>query len=188
MTAALRRDVPHRRHWLASACAVIATIAGCSGVASPSRVPSGPTGLIAGNYTLTVYVPKGAAGEHVICVQENAVPDTASIPVVVNVIGGGWRITPVGEADLGMVALLQLFGPTVVSGPVLGQARDPQTGVVVSISPLYSASSPTQGDAMLEGTLASRNFAAGLVNGSVQFAVGGAARWCSPNYWILRPR
>ena len=187
MTAAWRPDVARRR-WLASACAVIATIAGCSGVASPSRVPSGPTGLIAGNYTLTVYVPKGAAGEHVICVQENAVPDTAAIPVVVNVIGGGWRITPVGEADLGMVALLQLFGPTVVSGPVLGQARDPQTGVVVSISPLYSASSPTQGDAMLEGTLASRNFAAGLVNGSVQFAVGGAARWCSPNYWILRPR
>jgi hypothetical protein len=60
--------------------------------------------------------------------------------------------------------------------------------VVVSISPLYSAYTPTQGDAMLEGTLASRNFAAGLVNGSVQFAAGGAARWCSPNYWILRPR
>jgi hypothetical protein len=71
---------------------------------------------------------------------------------------------------------------------VLGQARDPQTGVVVTISPLYSASSPTQGDAMLEGTLASRNFGAGLVNGSVQFSVGGAARWCSSNYWILQPR
>jgi hypothetical protein len=187
MTAISRRDVAHRL-WLASACAVIATAAGCSGVASPSRVPSGPTGLIAGNYKLTVYVPKGAAGEHVICVQDNAVPDTASIPVVVNVIDGGWRITPVGEADLGLVALLQLFGLTVVSGPVLGQARDPHTGVVVSISPLYGTSSLTQGDAMLEGTLASRNFGAGLVNGSVQFSVGGAARWCSPNYWILQPR
>jgi len=188
VTVTWRRHVPHRRHWLASACAVIATVAGCSGVASPSRVPSGPLGLVAGNYTLTVYVPKGAAGEHVICVQENAVADTVSIPVVVNVIDGGWRITPIGEANLGLVALLELFGTNVVSGPVLGQARDPQTGVVVSISPLYSAYTPTQGDALLEGTLASRNFAAGLVNGSVQFAVGGAARWCSPNYWILRPR
>ena len=187
MTARSRHDTA-RRLSLAFACAAIATVAGCSGVASPSRVPSGPTGLVAGNYTLTVYVPKGAAGEHVICVQDNAVPDTASIPVVVNVIGGGWRITPVGATDLGLVALLQLFGPTVVSGPVLGQARDPQTGVVVSISPLYSAYTPTQGDALLEGTLASRNFGAGLVNGSVQFSVGGAARWCSPNYWILQPR
>jgi hypothetical protein len=143
---------------------------------------------VAGHYTLTVYVPKGAAGEHVICVQENAVADTVSIPVVVNVIDGGWRITPIGEANLGLVALLELVGPTAVVGPVLGQARDPQTGVVVSISPLYSAYTPTQGDALLEGTLASRNFAAGLVNGSVQFSVGGEARWCSPNYWILRPR
>jgi hypothetical protein len=185
--ATSRRNVAHRLR-LASVCAVIATVASCSGVASPSRVPSGPTGLVAGNYTLTVYVPKGAAGEHVICVQDNAVPDTASIPVVVNVIGGGWRITPVGEADLGLVALLQLFGLTVVSGPVLGQARDPHTGVVVSISPVYSASNPLQGDAMLEGTLASRNFGAGLVNGSVQFSVGGAARWCSSNNWILQPR
>ena len=186
MTATWRRNVPRRR-WLVSACAVMATLAGCSGVASPTRVPSGPLGLVAGNYTLTVYVPKGAAGEHVICVEKNDVADTVSIPVVVSVIGGGWRITPIGDANLGLVALLELFGPTVVSGPVLGQARDPQTGVVVSISPLYSAYTPTQGDALLEGTLASRNFAAGLVNGSVQFSVGGKARWCSPNYWILRP-
>jgi hypothetical protein len=167
---------------------VLAASAACSDVASPTRVPSGPLGLLAGDYTLTVYVPKGTAGEHVICVEKSAVADTASIPVVVNAIGNIWRITPVGDANLGLVALLQLSGPTAVFGPVLGQARDPLTGVVVSISPLYSAYTPTQGDALLEGTLASRNFAAGIVNGSVQFAVGGAARWCSPNYWILRPR
>lgn len=177
-----------RRRWMAPAGAVMATFMGCSGGASPTRLPSGPFGLAAGNYTLTVYVPKGAAGAHVICVEENAVADTASIPVVVSAIGNIWRITPVGDANLGLTALLQLSGPTVVFGPVLGQARDPQTGVVVAISPMYNANNPTQGDALLEGTLASRNFAAGLVNGSVQFSIGGAARWCSPNYWILRPR
>jgi hypothetical protein len=187
VTATWRRNVPHRR-WLVSAGAVMATLVGCSGGASPTRVPSGPFGFVAGDYTLTVYVPKGAAGEHVICVEKNDVADTVSIPVVVSVIGGGWRITPIGDANLGLVALLQLAGPTTVFGPVLGQARDPKTGVVVSISPLYSAYTPTQVDAQLEGTLASRNFAAGLVNGSVQFSVGGDARWCSPNYWILRPR
>lgn len=187
MTVTWRRPGPGRRSLLAAG-AVMAAFTGCSGVGSPSPVPSGPLGLLAGDYTLTVYVPKGAAGDHVICVQENAVADTASIPVVVNVMGGGWRITPIGDANLGLVALLQLVGPAAVSGPVLGQARDPQTGVVVSISPLYGAANPTQGDALLEGALASRNFAAGLVNGAVQFSVGGAARWCSPNYWILQPR
>jgi hypothetical protein len=83
---------------------------------------------------------------------------------------------------------MQFVAPSVIYGPVLGQARDPATGVVVTISPLFDPNFPTQGDAMLSGTLGSRNFAAGTVSGSVQFSLGGAARWCNPNSWILRPR
>jgi hypothetical protein len=81
-----------------------------------------------------------------------------------------------------------MMGPTTIYGPVLGQARDPDTGVVVTISPPVDPNYPTQGDATFSGLLASRNFAAGNVYGSVQFALSGAARWCTPNSWILRPR
>ena len=155
---------------------------------SPSPAASEQLGLIPGSYTLTIYVPKGAAGEHVICVEENAVPDTASIPVTVSLVDGIYRVTPVGDANLGLVALMQYLPPTVIYGPVLGQARDPATGVVVTISPMFDPYYPTQGDAMLSGMLGARNFAAGSVTGSVQFSIGGAARWCNPNSWILRPR
>jgi len=98
------------------------------------------------------------------------------------------RVTPVGDANLGLQLLLQMSGPTSIYGPVLGQARDPQTGVVVTISPPVDPYYPTSGDAMLSGLLASRNFAAGGINGSVQFALSGSARWCNPNNWILKPR
>lgn len=162
---------------------------GCSGTpASPSRALSGQFGLVAGDYLLTIYVPKGAAGEHVVCVDDNRVPDTASIPVTLSLANGVYRVVPVGEANLGLVALMQMSGPTSIYGPILGQARDPDTGVMVTISPPVDPYYPTSGDAMLSGLLASRNFAAGGINGSVQFALSGAARWCTANNWILRPR
>jgi hypothetical protein len=178
-----------RKRWLLAASLWLGTVPGCSGTpVSPSAALSGEFGLVAGNYTLTIYVPKGAAGEHVICVEENSVPDTASIPVTLSLVDGIYRVSPVGDANLGLVALMQMSGPTSIYGPILGQARDPETGVVVTISPPIDPYYPTSGDAMLSGLLASRSFAAGGINGSVQFVLGGAARWCSPNNWILRPR
>ena len=120
--------------------------------------------------------------------EDNEVPDTVSVPVTVTAITGGWRVKPAGDADLGLVALLQMAGPTTIYGPIFGQARDPDTGVVVTITPSIDTYSPTQSDAMLDGTMSSRAFAAGDVSGSVQFSFGGKARWCSPNRWILHPR
>jgi hypothetical protein len=81
-----------------------------------------------------------------------------------------------------------MSGPTTVYGPVLGQARDPATGVVVTVSPPVDPLYPTSGDAMLSGLMASRTFVAGVVYGSVQFSLDGAARWCQPNNWYLKPR
>jgi len=180
---------PPLRRWLRAASTGLVAALACSCTpVSPSPAVSAQYGLLAGDYTLTVYVPKGAAGSHVICVEDNTVPDTASIPVTVSLNDGIYRVTPVGDANLGLVLLMQFVAPTAIYGPLLGQARDPGTGVVVTISPLVDPNLPTQGDAMLWGTLGSRNFAAGTVSGSVQFSLGGAARWCSPNYWILRPR
>jgi hypothetical protein len=155
---------------------------------SPSAWAASPYSLLAGDYTLVVYVPKGDAGKYVICVAENDVPDTVSVPVTVTAITGGWRVTPATDADLGLVALLQMADPTTIYGPILGQARDPGTGVVVTITPSIDPYSPTQSDATLEGTMSSRAFAAGSVSGSVQFSLGGKARWCTPNRWILHPR
>jgi hypothetical protein len=155
---------------------------------SPSPALAGQYGLVAGDYTLTIYVPKGVAGEHVICVEENNVPDTVTIPVTLSLVSGIYRVTPVGDSNLGFQLMLQMTGPTTIYGPVLGQARDPVTGVVVTISPPVDPYYATSGDAILSGLLAARNFAAGGINGSVQFSLSGSARWCTPNNWILKPR
>ena len=165
------------------------TLPGCSGTpVAPSDALSNQFGLVPGPYTLTIYVPRSNPNIDVICVQENDVPDTASIPVVLSLQDGIYRVTPVDSANLRFQLLLQMMGPTTIYGPVLGQARDPDTGVIVTISPPVDPNYPTQGDATFSGLLASRNFAAGNVYGSVQFALSGAARWCTPNSWMLRPR
>lgn len=178
------------RHRLLAWPAAVPLIAmGCSGTpVSPSSALSGEYGLLAGNYMLTVYVPTGEAGKHVICVDDNKVPDTASIPVTLTLLNGIYRVTPVGDANIRFQLLLQMAGPTAIYGPVLGQARDPVTGVMVTISPPVNPYYATSGDAMLSGMLASRSFAAGGINGSVQFSLSGAARWCDTNNWILKPR
>lgn len=176
------------RRLLASAAALLMAL-GCSGTpVSPSSALSGQYGLLPGEYTLTIYVPKGEAGKHVICVDDNDVPDTVAIPVSLALLDGIYRVTPIGDANIRFQLMLQMTGPTSIYGPVLGQARDPATGVVVTISPPIDPYYPTQGDATLSGLLAARNFAAGGIYGSVQFSLDGAARWCSPNNWILRPR
>ena len=162
--------------------------AGCQSPTSPTQALSGQFGLLPGNYTLTFYVPTGEAGKNVICVDDNQVPDTASIPVTVVLADNIYRVTPVGDANIRFQLLLEMSGPTTVYGPVLGQARDPVTGVVVTVSPPVDPNYPTSGDAMLSGLMASRTFVAGVVYGSVQFSLNGAARWCQPNHWYLKPR
>jgi len=156
--------------------------------ASPSAWSANPFSLIAGEYTLVIYVPKGNTGIQVICVEDNDVPDTVSFPVTVTAIASGWQVVPVASANLGFKALLQMTDPTTLYGPVLGQARDPDTGVVVTIAPGLDPYSATQGDAMFQGTMSSRVFAAGSVSGTVQFLLDGRARTCSPNRWVLHPR
>jgi hypothetical protein len=168
--------------------AAMTAMPGCQAPTSPTQALSGQFGLLPGNYTLTFYVPKGEAGKHVICVDENQVPDTASIPVTVVLADNVYRVTPVGDANIRFQLLLEMSGPTTVYGPVLGQARDPATGVVVTVSPPLDPMYPTSGDAMLSGLMASRTFVAGVVYGSVQFSLDGAARWCQPNNWYLKAR
>ena len=192
--APARAHRPRMPRLLAPALAALTGLAalaatGCSSSpTSPTRALSGQFGLLPGSYTLTFYVPKGEAGKNVICVAENQVPDTASIPVTVVLTDNVYRVTPVGDANLRFQLLLEMSGPTTVYGPVLGQARDPSTGVVVTISPPTDPYYPTAGDAMLSGLMASRTFAAGMVYGSVQFSLDGDARWCTPNNWYLKPR
>jgi hypothetical protein len=183
-----RADWRTRARRLALVCLALAAGSNSCTPVSPSAWAKSPYSLLPGDYTLVVYVPKGDAGKYVICVAENDVPDTVSIPVTVTAFTSGWRMTPVGDSNLGLVALLEMADPTTIYGPVLGQARDPSTGVVVTISPPVDAASATQSDAWLLGTMVSRNFAAGGVSGSVQFSVGGKARWCTPNSWILHAR
>ena len=177
-----------RLRFLVPATALLMAV-GCSGTpASPSDALSEQFGLVPGNYMLTVYVPHGEAGKAVLCVDDNHVPDTASIPVTLALIDGIYHVTPVADANIRFQLLLQMSGSRTIYGPVLGQARDPVTGVVINISPPIDPNYPTQGDAMLSGLLTGRNFAAGGVYGSVQFSLDGAARWCNPNNWVLRPR
>lgn len=170
-------------------CAAILVCAGCqASPSSPTLGSTGPYALLPGDYTLTIYVPVSSSSAHVVCVEDNTVPDTASFPVAVAAVIGGWRLQPVGEANLGLVAWLASYGATAIGGPILGQARDPDTGVVVAVSPLLAPNTSTQADATLQGTLAGPTFAAGVVAGDVQFSLSGIARFCRPNYWILRRR
>jgi len=180
----------HRGRSLAvrAACLVMLAAAASCTPASPSAWSASPFSLVAGEYTLVIYVPKGNTGIQVICIEDNDVPDTVSLPVTVTAIASGWQVVPVASANLGFQALLQMTDPTMLYGPVLGQARDPNTGVVVTIAPGLDPYSATQGDAMFQGTMSSRTFAAGSVSGSVQFVLGGRARSCSPNRWVLHPR
>ncbi|MGE5200199.1 MAG: hypothetical protein ACM3H9_11205, partial [Rhodospirillaceae bacterium] len=123
------------RALLATSAALLAAI-GCSGTpVAPSQAIAGQYGLLPGDYTLTVYVPKGDAGRNVICVDDNQVPDTASIPVTLVLLDGVYRVTPVGDANVRFQLMLQMSGATTIYGPVLGQARDPITGVLITISP-----------------------------------------------------
>jgi hypothetical protein len=168
--------------------AAVLAASGCGAPSSPTQALAGQYGLLPGNHTLTFYVPKGEAGRNVICVDENRVPDTASIPVTVVLADNVYRVTPVGDANIRFQLLLEMSGPTTVYGPVLGQARDPVSGVIVTVSPPVDPYYPTSGDAMLSGLMASRTFVAGVVYGSVQFSLDGAARWCQPNNWYMKPR
>jgi hypothetical protein len=186
----LARGASSRRPGLLAGLALVWLAApGCSATpASPTQALSGQFGLLPGDYTLAIYVPRGDAGKFVMCIEDSHVPDRVSIPVTVAFVGGVYRVTPVGDANIRFQLLLEMSGPTTVYGPVLGQARDPLTGVVVTISPPVDPNYPTQGDAMLSGLMASRSFVAGTVYGSVQFSLDGAALWCTPNSWYLKPR
>jgi len=169
---------------LAASLVLCAAAGSCTPV-SPTAFATGPYSLLAGSYTLRVYVPKGEAGKYVVCLAENDVPDTVSIPVTVTTTAAGWRMTPTGDSNLGLVALLQMADVTTIYGPVLGSARDPVTGVTVAIAPPLDPASAVQGDAYLLGMMTSRTFAAGSVSGSVQFSIGGQARYCTINSWML---
>jgi hypothetical protein len=165
-------------------------LAGCQqpSPSAPLLRNATPYSLLPGQYTMTIYVPGPSSGINVLCVAETAVPDKASFPVGVTAISGGWRVQPAGEANLGLVALLEMYGVTQIVGPVAGQARDPDTQVVVTVSPSISVDSPTQGDAMLDGRVANPTFAAGILAGDVQFVLGREVRFCRPVYWILQGR
>ncbi len=88
---------------------------------SPSPALSGQFGLVPGDYTLTFYVPKGEAGRHVICVDDNQVPDTASIPVTVALVDNIYRVTPVGDANIRFQLLLEMSGPQRCTGRCWGR-------------------------------------------------------------------
>ena len=62
-------------------------------------------------------------------------PDTASIPVTLALLDGIYRVTPVGDTNLRFQFLLPDVRADDNLRPVLGQARDPVTGVLVTISP-----------------------------------------------------
>ena len=102
---------------------VVLAVFGCATPTSPTQALSGQFGLLPGNYTLTFYVPKGEAGKNVICVDDNQVPDTASIPVVLSLQDGIYRVTPSGDTNLRFQLLMEMSGPTTIYGPILGQAR-----------------------------------------------------------------
>ncbi|GEM_PF-3108673 len=186
MTSACGRRRPRRQ--AGAVCLALAVSAASCTPTSPSSWAASPFSLLPGAYTLVVYVPQGTSGIQIICVGEPDIPGTASIPVTVAPIASGWQILPAEGANLGFRALVQMVGPTTLYGPVLGQARDPETGVVVTIAPGFDPYSATQGDAMLQGTMSSRVFAAGSVAGTVQFLLDGRARSCTPTRWILHPR
>jgi hypothetical protein len=165
--------------------ALLVILAGCG------RNPVAPSGatafLLPGTYTLSVYVVyNSASGAPLSCKESSLANDTASFPVVVD---ADWRITVPASTDFGFVATPQVRAP-LTKWSVSGQGRDPQTGVVVSFSPLVTSPDlPIQfPEPALYGELGNGRVVDGVVYAVVQFALNSSTRSCPVNHWKLLPR
>lgn len=156
---------------------------------APSSPEPPSYSLRAGNYVLTIAVRSTISAPPNPCVEVTTAADRAAVPVVVEPQQGKWRVRPIVEADLGLVATLESPSRNLLIGPIEGRARDIETGVIVSIEglaavPGFTSSSPPS----LFGSLMAANVADGAVNGQVRFSGGNGSRVCAANVWRLDPR
>ena len=160
--------------------------AGCTDD-SPSA-PSAPMPLLApGVYALT-FLPQVNANSPEPCPEATLAATSVTIPVVVSGATSPWTIQPGSEADLGFRAHLEAGG-TGISGAMNGAARDPESGVVVSVSDLPPPGGALPGfPAVVAGHISSTRTASGLVGGQVRLTFGTLARRCHGNLWRLEAR
>jgi hypothetical protein len=157
---------------------------------APSSTAQPRFTMAMGHYTLTIAVtPLSASVPRNPCLEITSAADRAAIPVSVERMADSWQVRPIAAADLGLMATLQSPEPNTLIGPVQGQARDPQTGVTVTISdPPAIPGFPALGPATLFGSLERPDVSTGVVNGQVRFNLGLEGRTCSVNEWRLEPR
>jgi hypothetical protein len=168
--------------------ALSATIGCGSSPASPS--PSRPSfvspSIPPGDYSLTIrVVDTPLFGIPLFCL-DSGLPlasGTATIPVTVERVGTGWRIRPVGAADLGLVVTLEPNGP-IVSGTGTGQAVDQVTGVTVLVRRLAGFNA----DPLFSGRPSGSTIVGDPISGFVEFMLNDAKRSCAATDWLLQPR
>lgn len=170
----------------------IVGLLGCNG--SPTSPSPAGTGsrfvLAAGNYTLTLSVsqtqPPAPPGESP-CRQNSLAAASAALPVVVTRESGAFKISPIGEADQGFVALLRSVANSY-AGTAAGRALDPTSRVEVVVTPFPEVpglSIPRDQLSALPGNAAGLQ---GTVNAEVEFSRGLGRRNCPVNEWRLEPR
>lgn len=156
---------------------------------APSRPDPPIFSLRPGSYTLTIVAAPLPSAAPNPCIEATTSADRVVVPVTVEAIGKAWRIRPVGDADLGLVATVDSPSRNALVGPVDGRARDVGSGVVVTISQLQTPEGFAPiGPPSLFGSLEREDAASGIVNGQVRFSLGAGHRVCATNTWRLEPR
>jgi hypothetical protein len=160
---------------------------GC-GTQTPTAPSSAPPALATGAYTLT-FLPDTTANVPDPCPELTLADTSAAIPVQVSGRSPSWLIQPEPAADQGFRATLDASG-LGVSGRMSGAARDPVSGVVVTVSdlpPLTGTSGPGI-PAIVLGIIDTPGAASGSVGGQVRLTLGTAARRCLGTRWRLEAR
>jgi len=170
----------------------------CGG--SPASPGSNSTTIIptvrAGDYLVTVSVSSFSPGTQSVCyvlsAGSGAIPDFATFTVTVTADNGTFTMRPTGASNLGMVAVLKGVRGGAITGPVSGQARDMDSGAVVTFSQLAPNTFPGAGSS--EPTLVGfnptdPNTFSGPVTGALTFAgASGSSYVCGGGSWRMQPK
>jgi len=176
----------------------IITLSNACGGSPASPGNSNTTGIStvrAGDYLVTVSAASFSSGTQSVCFVLSggsaAIPDFATFTVTVTSDSGTFTMRPTGASNLGMVAVLK-GASGMITGPVSGQARDTDSGAIVTFSQLAPNTFPGAGSA--DPTLVGFNPTdpdtfSGPVTGALSFASSaGSAYVCGGGSWRMRPK
>jgi hypothetical protein len=177
----------------ATTLTLLGLVAAGLGWACRHDAPTGPTAvsrpsLAAGTYLLTFDTNVGPDAERA-CADTRLATTGVTIPVRLAERPGGWQAHPEGDADQGFSARFDVApNGTGLGGTMAGGARDPVSGVVVTIGQGGLSPSGTAGPAAILGAVDAPRTASGSLQAVVRLTLDGLARECLVSRWRLEGR